>query len=468
MIVNNICSRFFYGLCVIGMLCSCESFVEVDVPSDRITGETVFNDDKTALSALEGLYTQLFNTSFAAGGNRSVTFLAGLSGDNFAITTSTEEMVEFADYEISPSNSFNLDLWSGAYSTIYMANTLLEGVENFSGLTEESRNRILGEAKFIRAFTYFYLVNLYNEIPLILTTDYNNNALASNATTEEINLQIIADLNEALELVGSEYPDDQRTYVNSYAIMALLARVYLFQENWQQAEFYSTQVISAGNMYQLLDDPNQVFLANSQEAIWQISPAGWGGSFRHTREGNLFVRISSGSSPVEISEDLMALWEEGDQRFTYWVGTYSDDTGSYFYPNKYKIQYDASGGDIMEYSMVLRLAEQFLIRAEARARMDDIDGAVADIDIIRERAEIPLISETRPGISSSQLIDLILLEKRREFFAEWGHRWLDLKRTDSAGEVLNNEPLWEPTDVFYPIPEQERMKNPNLEQNEGY
>lgn len=466
---NKINKKIFFGLCILCTFESCEPFVEVDVPNDRITGTTVFSDDQTALSALNGLYSQLFNTSFAAGGNRSVTFLSGLSGDNFTMTSVTAEMVEFADNEIFPSNSFNLDLWSGAYNTIYMANALIEGAESSTVLSEAVRNRILGEAKFVRAFTYFYLVNLYDNVPLILTSDYTTNSLAPNVTSEEIYAQITNDLNDSLELVDIAYPEGERTFANSYAVMALLARVALFQKNWEQAEHHSTQIITAGEFYKLLNDPNELFLPNSQEAIWQISPAGWGGSFRHTREGNLFVRISSGNSPVTLSETFMDVWDDGDQRFINWIGSYSDDTGTYNYPNKYKVQYDAEGGDISEYSMVMRLAEQYLIRAEARLRLGDLQGAIADIDAIRKRAAIPLISETEPGISETRLLELILLERRRELFAEWGHRWLDLKRTDTAGDILSDiKPLWESTDVFYPIPEQERMKNPNLVQNEGY
>ena len=184
--INNFYFKILCGLLFIWVLSSCESFVDVDVPNDRITGSTVFNNDQTALSALDGLYSQLFNTSFAAGGNRSVTFLAGLSADNFTVIEPSEDMEEFNENEILPSNGFNLDLWSGAYSTIYMANNLIERVESSTGLSENNINRIVGEAKFVRAFTYFNLVNLYKEVPLILVADYTENALASNASSEEI------------------------------------------------------------------------------------------------------------------------------------------------------------------------------------------------------------------------------------------------------------------------------------------
>src|SRR5690606_30209701 len=134
---------------------------------------------------------QLFNTAYAAGGNRSVTFLAGLSGDNFTMTSTTEEMVEFSENEISTYNSFNLDFWAGAYNMIYNTNALLEGIEQSKSLSDPIKAQIEGEAKFVRAFTYFYLTNLYGKIPLILDTNYKNNAKAPRISTKVIYAQVL-------------------------------------------------------------------------------------------------------------------------------------------------------------------------------------------------------------------------------------------------------------------------------------
>lgn len=469
MYTRTIIKNPVYILLITSLFFSCESYVDIDVPNDRITGQTVFSNNQTALSALEGLYSQLFNTSFAAGGNRSVTFLSGLSADNFEVTTTTQAILEFAEHEIFPSNSFNFDLWTGAFNTIYMSNALIEGAEISDDLEIEIKNRLIGEAKFLRAFTYFYLTNLYLDVPLILGTDYQANSLASSTPQEEIYSQILLDLNSALELTKEEYFNGERTYVNSFVVNSFLARVHLYMENWQQAEFYSSQVISASNLYGLEENLDNVFLPNNKEAIWQISPAGWGGNFRHTREGNLFVWLSTSSSPVQLSSNFLNLWDENDLRFQNWIGTYTDETGTYRFPFKYKVQYDATGADIPEYSTVLRLAEQYLIRAEARANLGDNDGAIEDLEKIQERANASLYSETNLQESPNDLLESIIIEKRKELFAEWGHRWLDLKRLDKAGEILGSyNPLWESTDIYYPIPEQDRIKNPNLDQNEGY
>lgn len=119
--------------------------------------------------------------------------------------------------------------------------------------------------------------------------------------------------------------------------------------------------------------------------------------------------------------------------------------------------------------MVLRLAEQYLIRAEARTKLNNLSGAIKDINVIRKRAGLLLISDTKSELSKSELMDYIMYERKYELFSEWGPRWLDLKRTERASQVLKSiKPLWQDTDLFYPIPEEERIKNPNLTQNDGY
>ncbi len=445
---------------------SCESFVDVEIPNDRITGLTVFENDQTALDALDGLYSQLFNTNFAAGGNRSVSFLSGLSADNFELTSTTAQLQEFFSHQISPDNSFNLDLWSGAYQTIYAANAILEGTENSSNLSEETRNQLNGGAKFVRAFAYFYLVELYHNIPLILTTDYSINATIESSDASTIFNQIVEDLNESLSLLDEIYINNERTSANSYAAMALLARVYLFQGDWEQAEYYSNQVIMATGTYELLPDLNNIFLPNSREAIWQISPAGWGGSFRHTREGNLYIMTSFNSSSVVFSENFLSIWDTNDLRFQSWIGSFEYENSIYYYPFKYKVQYDNTAGEIPEYSMVLRLPEQYLIRAEAQMRMGNIQNAIRDLNILRNRANTSLIDTQE--ISEDQMMEFILLEYRREYFSEWGHRWLSLKRSYSTSETSSFWSQWDTINLFYPIPDAERMKNPNLVQNDGY
>ena len=226
----------------------------------------------------------------------------------------------------------------------------------------------------------------------------------------------------------------------------------------------STQVINETAVYEIVSDLDKVFLANSREAIWQISPIGRGNILTSTGEGQVFIGTSRSS--LQLAPNFVENFEPEDKRLTHWIGHYLSSTRDFYFPFKYKDR--SSLSNITEYSMVLRLAEQYLIRAEARAQLGNLDDAISDINVIRTRAGQEPIELTSFGFSKEEILELVMEERKKELFAEWGHRWFDLKRTGKADEVLSKKIFWELTDVIYPIPEQERMKNPNLTQNSGY
>lgn len=450
------------GLILACFLISCEDFLEVDAPHHKMGSEVVFDNDETAISAMNGIYNQLFTSNYINGSESSITILAGLSSDNLDGIRGDRDLVlhEFDEHEILPDNTSNLSLWSSAYNIIYLTNSVLEGIQNSGQLSEVVHNTLEGEAKFIRAFTYFYLVNLYGEVPHILTTDYRHNSMAEQIEQEQVYQQILLDLTDATNLLGDEYREGDRKHVNRFAAIALMARVNLYLENWEETERLSSLVLSNTNNYELKDDLNDTFLANSKEAIWQISPIGRGNILTFTWEAYALVvdPIFPTLSKFSLTNELTDSFENNDKRFLNWTG-YHEGTNNH-YAFKYKDR--SSMEDITEYSMVLRLAEQYLIRSEARARLNDTAGALADLDAIRKRAGLSLLSEQNLQIGQDELLEHIIEERRKELFTEWGHRWLDLKRTGKASEVLGVD------NVLYPIPEEELMKNPNLNQNPGY
>lgn len=449
------------------LFASCEDYLEVEAPNQKIISKTVFDNDATAQSAMVGIYNQLATLSFSSGGANSINVLAGLSANNLSSIYETNlPLMEFKNHEISPDNTGNSSLWSSAYNIIYATNSLLQGVENSgSALSNDVRVKLEGESKFVRAFTYFYLVNLYGDVPLITNTSYQENSLVSRTAKEEVYDMIVEDLTDASNLLNGEYSSGERTEVNQFAVLGMLARVQLYLQNWSEAENYSSQVI-ASNKYEILQDLNQVFLKNSNEAIWQLSPYGRGLSLTNTLEGSIFIidPFWYFLASLRMNDELVQSFDSEDQRLSDWIG-FNDPLGVYF-PYKYKVQNSTT--EALEYSMVLRLAEQYLIRAEARARMGNLNGALSDLDVIRTRAGLESVNEVNPNISQADLISLVMEERNRELFSEWGHRWLDLKRTAKAEALFRDNNGWQSTDVFYPIPESELMKNPNLIQNDGY
>ena len=163
-----------------------------------------------------------------------------------------------------------------------------------------------------------------------------------------------------------------------------------------------------------------------------------------------------------MTPELANAFDPDDNRRTHWVGFISPGGEDYYFAYKYKVRY--SYDPPTEYLKVFRLAEQYLIRAEARARQGDITGAQADINAIRNRAGL---TDT-PANDLNSLLLAIEQERRFELFVEWGHRWFDLKRTNRVETVLTGKPNLDATDLLFPIPLQEILNNPNMTQNPGY
>jgi len=208
------------------------------------------------------------------------------------------------------------------------------------------------------------------------------------------------------------------------------------------------------------------FLRASKEAIWQFRPSI---PFFNTNEASVFILTYSpeinSQQPFALTPNLINSFEPGDLRRDIWVNEILFDSVKYFYPFKYK----QNSGPLTEYSIVFRLAEMYLIRSESRARLDNLGGSIADLDSVRNRAKIPLIGNINYGISKDSLLLNIEHERRIEFFSEWGHRWLDLKRTGRVDVVLEDRIGYDSNMKIYPIPQSEMDRNPFLSrQNEGY
>lgn len=461
-------SKSLILILVLTIFTSCEEWVEVEEPDHKLVSSEVFDSDQTAESAMKGIYNQLYQANFSAGWLGSISVLGGLSSDNLdLINTNALDLLQFQQHNLLPDNTYNEGLWSSAYNIIYLVNSLLEGIDKSTKISPEVAQRLEGEAKFIRAFTCFYLRNLYGEVPLVTTTNYEINASLERSTMAEVDEQILIDLGTSLSLLENNVSTGERTQINVYTAKALLARVHLYLNNWELAEEYSSEVIAQSGTYSLLTDMNEVFLANSQEAIWQISPIGAGTVTTNTNEGSVFIinPYFPSLSYVKLSEELVNTMLPEDKRKSHWLKFH--EGLAVYHAYKYKIQ--NSIDQVTEYSMVMRLAEQFLIRAEARAQQNELQGAIEDIDEIKERAGVPLLADSNPGISQEELLEEILSERRKELFTEWGHRWLDLKRTGRANEFLSADSAnWSETDLRYPIPAEEIRSNPNLSQNPGY
>ncbi len=167
-----------------------------------------------------------------------------------------------------------------------------------------------------------------------------------------------------------------------------------------------------------------------------------------------------------MSSQQLNAFEVGDLRRNNWVDSVIVGSNVYHFPFKYK---SATFGDpISEYLIVFRLAEQYLIRAEAKAQLDKLPSALEDLNVIRLRAGLSQLNLD----NQESILKSILQERRVELFSE-GHRWFDLKRTKMIDEVMMQVCAvkggsWESRDQYNPIPVAEIQLNPNLIQTPGY
>ncbi|UOR03904.1 RagB/SusD family nutrient uptake outer membrane protein [Hymenobacter aerilatus] len=447
---------------------SCESFLDVGPPPTQVDAATVFTTDASATGAMLGVYSGLNSTGTSGiTNNAGLSTFLGLAADE--LTYANAQYDQYRLNNVSPVNGTVDFFWGQTYTSIYQLNTIVDGLQNNTTVTPALRNQLLGEARFLRAFLYFHLANLFGDVPLVLTTDYRVAGQLGRTPKTEVYAQVLADLLEAQKLLVPAYPvANERTRVNQAAATALLARVYLYQQNWAAAEAQATAVINQTSVYQLVA-PATTFLAGSQEAIWQLRR---GGSISaNTYEGQYFIPASLTVAPTAtylLTNQVYAAFVENDVRRSTWTNSYTLAGTTYRYPFKYKQRVATTGGAAAtEHSQVLRLAEQYLIRAEARARQGKSADAVADLNAVRARASATPLAAT---LSSNDLLLAVENERLRELFAEWGHRWFDLIRTGRAAAVLpavKGQP-WDPNDAVWPIPNPQLLANPNLTQNAGY
>src|SRR5690554_4180888 len=148
--------RFFIYILLLILLMSCEEFLEVGPNTSELDTELVFNNENTAIAALEGIYHELQFNSFASGNLQSVTFLGNTLADDAKEYNINHDRYDFYTNTLRADNATNNSIWSSAYKQLYNTNALLEGINGNVDLSEATKNRIEGEAKFLRAFIYYY------------------------------------------------------------------------------------------------------------------------------------------------------------------------------------------------------------------------------------------------------------------------------------------------------------------------
>jgi hypothetical protein len=433
---------------------SCEKHLDIE-PTDDVDETKALNSSSDVQAALIGAYSKL-GSAYSYGGNSQVD--QELLGNSITLNWSGtyQEMTQINNKSIPITNSFISSEWTESYTVINTVNNVLDAIEK---VEEIKRDQVEGEAKFIRALSYYHLVTAfarsYNDgspttnpgVPLVLepTRVIDENSQLARATVDEVYNQIISDLNTAKEKCLTE---GYGFFASTWSASAMLARVYLQKGDYTNAAKEANRVIVEGEDFTLTPTYAESFpgdanapasRGNTSEEIFSIQVTETSG----VNDFNTYFS-TSGRGDIDINPDFYSEFDPVDQR-----GQFFYDVSGFLFTSKYE--------NLYANVTVLRLAEMYLIRAESNSRLGTEVGAtpVEDVNEIRRRSGAPEVSNVS--------IDEIITERRHELAFE-GFAANDAKRLEmNVGGLPWNSPK-----LVYPIPQREMLVNKNLVQNEDY
>lgn len=463
----------YIGLAAIAMLSlqACEKDFLDKQPITQVTPDVAFSDAEAAEKLIQGVYDGMYSDYFIWD------FLTNgdVASDNAYAGGDNQANIAIDEYRVNSTNA-NADRdWANLYTNIKNANLVLDNVPGIEDpvLDEGNRrNQILAEARAIRAYSYFHLVRLWGEVPLVLRVPANIQEMQSpRSPVEAIYQQMIEDLEFAAANARTSAPN--KGIITQGTAHAILAQVYAAKPNpeWAKVVEHADAVMAAG--YSLFSDYNGLFERaneNNSEAIWEMQFDGWGGA-----HGNWMPSLLVGDGWKRFntpSNDLVGAYDAaGDEirknaAITFRnvsAAEWADDFWSksnFPYVNKYR-------SDDQTNAYLIRLAEIILLKAEALNELSAGGWAQAKplLDQVRDRVDLPATTAS----NQQSMRDAIALERRLELAFE-GYRWFDLLRTGKAVEVMNavtdgsGKKLYNisSANLLWPLPQKEIDRNPNL------
>lgn len=441
------------------LLVACEELIDVGYPSNQLGTPQVFEDVQTANAALAYLHSLVGDRSIMSGGSSTgMGTMGGVYTDELDCYYPDQNgNLDIYQNQQQETNTVIASVWSNSYQQIYYANAVIYGVEQSGTLPEADKNRIKGEALLVRSLIYFYLQQLFGDIPYTTSLDYEYNRTIGKTEATALLTQLGKDVADAADLLTDEYRDGERIYPNRKAAQLLLARIYLLQGEWLLAEETAQEIIQSP-LYQYESDINEVFHKSGKHILWQSKPKNNGDA---TSEANHYYYANSAPHNFALRQYLVDAFAGNDLRKQAWIAAVTVNDQTWYRPYKYKNRENNTN----EYSIVFRLGEVYFIMAEALARQNRVDEAVPYLNASRERAGLTPFT----SLPEEEFYNELLAEKRREFFTESGHRFLDLKRWGRLDELKAVKPEWEDYKKVWPLPQSELLLNPNLyPQNTGY
>lgn len=450
---------------LIGIESSCsEDFIDLSPVSQANTNDFYKNvtDINNAVIA-SYKYHKLIFTNFLC----TMTILNEWRSDNTGELGITDNVDNFTK---DTGREWYMYGWDFSYKAIYMYNIAIEKAAG-PAMSDELRNRYIAELRFLRAITYFELVQDWGGVPLILETSKSLAPDVINVkrnTVEEVYTQIIADLQFAEANLPIAYTDDKDIgRATKGATVGFLGKAYLTMGNPSAAETEFRKVMTYG--YELLPDYADVFAPtnhNSKESLFELQfksgldPCPWVHMFASS-----VLDKNPGYGYNTPTQDLYDAFEAGDPRRDF---TIAKDKNDLYYDIKFSDPNASPNTDANNNVPLMRYSEVLLLLAES---LGETAESYSLINQVRNRVGLPDIDASTPGTFKEKLLH----ERRVEFACE-DQRWHDLQRFGVAIDVMNAFfAKWKHglttighDDLLLPIPNFSLLNNPNLEQNPGY
>ncbi len=462
-------------------LVACSKKLDIE-PEQSISDNAVFTSKAGAQAALNGVYStaQLLEV-FGA----QPQIMGDFQADNVEFVGSFPTLQEIFQYTTISTNATTSAWWQNHYRLILRANAVIDRVSGITetGFTDAQKKQMIAEAKFMRAITYFQLVNLFAQpvqinggnalgVPLVLKEFTGAVEFPARSTVSQVHLQIKKDLEESIADLPATYSaaSDTRGRATKGSARALLSRLHLYRNEFTEASTYANDVITATPTYALAANYN-FYDGNTAEDVFSIqmsntdnSRTGSGGWASYHRPGAAGGR---GDCPFSASLEAAFAQEAGDRRLVASaMGVAADGVN-----RRFTLKYPDAVNNV-DNSPLIRVTEMYLNRAEALAELNGINQTSLDLmNALRTRAGLPTWMLTT-FTTKQAFVDAILNERRKELCFE-GHRRMDLLRKGRA--LRDSGPtasISKPGDnkVVLPIPQREVDINPSLktQQNPGY
>lgn len=356
--------------------------------------------------------------------------------------------------------------WSNLYETISRANYAIKYIPGVFESESEFGLQLIGQAKALRALSYFYAVRVWGDVPLVTKPfeSVNQEIFIERTNKEEILNQIEEDLLYAVENCRDSYGGEKdRILITKGAANAILTQVYMWRKDYENAKQSADKVLN-NSLYSLvgINDWSKIFTSGySNESVFEVG-------YDETQTNALRVLYALGSdSDYFPSEKFRNSFEEDDLRKELIYDTTAAEpkkVWKFFGKGFSDESPDLSSNNIV----LIRLADIMLLKAEAHNKLGETSEALRLLNLIRQRAALPELDEVEAIAMYGDVESAILHERSIELSFE-GHRWFDLVRTGRAIQVMNPiNGLSDEANLVWPLSDDALNKNPKLEQNPFY